>query len=192
MKTGSKPTKRKLVYKLLLLTDDKTEVLLIKSNGNDFSGRPAPPTSRRVGSADISFTTCARSLGFMISDSVSLDKHVSNVCRSAYVKIRRISSIRQYLTVDTTKTLVCIFVLPNLIFVILFCLAAQLTFSEDYKKFRTLTRNWSSNHADVIMTRNLFFKLSIGYRSKPESITNCQISVATSSLTHPLPASQIF
>ena len=45
---------------------------------------------------------------------MSLDKHNSNVCRSAYVKIRRINSIRQYLTVEATTTLVCAFVLSKL------------------------------------------------------------------------------
>ena len=45
---------------------------------------------------------------------MSLDKHNSNVCRSAYVKIRRINSIRQYLTVEATKTLDCAFVLFKL------------------------------------------------------------------------------
>ena len=45
---------------------------------------------------------------------MSLDQHISNVCRSAYVEIRRISSIRQYLTVQATKTLVCAFVLAKL------------------------------------------------------------------------------
>ena len=44
----------------------------------------------------------------------SLDKHISNVCRSAYVEIRRISSTRQYLTVEATQTLVCAFVLSKL------------------------------------------------------------------------------
>ena len=54
----------------------------------------------------------------------------------------------------------------------------DFTFSEDYKKFGTLQRNGSSNHTDVIMC-NFFFiiiKLFIGYWSKPEQITNCQLS----------------
>ena len=43
-----------------------------------------------------------------------LDKHISAVCRSAHVEFRRISSIRQYLTVEATKTLDCAFVLSKL------------------------------------------------------------------------------
>ena len=43
-----------------------------------------------------------------------MEKHVTNVCRSAYVEIRRISNIRHYLTTDATKTRVCAFVLSKL------------------------------------------------------------------------------
>ena len=43
-----------------------------------------------------------------------LDQHISNVCRSAYVEIRRISSIRQYPSAEATKTLVCAFVFSKL------------------------------------------------------------------------------
>ena len=50
----------------------------------------------------------------MISDNMSLYLHISNVCRSAYVEIRRIGSIHQCLTVEATKTLVCAFVLSKL------------------------------------------------------------------------------
>ena len=43
-----------------------------------------------------------------------MEKHVTNLCRSAYVEIRRISNIRHYLTTDATKTRVCAFVLSKL------------------------------------------------------------------------------
>ena len=50
----------------------------------------------------------------MISDKMSLDRHISELMSIAYMEIRRISSIRQYLTVEATKTLVCAFVLSKL------------------------------------------------------------------------------
>ena len=40
--------------------------------------------------------------------------HVANVCKSSYIQLRQISSIRQYLTTDATKTLVCAFILSRL------------------------------------------------------------------------------
>ena len=36
-----------------------------------------------------------------------MEKHVTNICRSAYIEIWRISNIRHYLTIDVTKTLLC-------------------------------------------------------------------------------------
>ena len=39
---------------------------------------------------------------------------------------------------------------------------------------------------------NLFFKLFVGYRSKPGQTRDCQLSLTTSSLTHLLPISQSF
>ena len=72
------------------------------------------PTSLRVDTADIPFTTCTRNLGFKISNNFTLDKHISRVCRSACVEIKRISSIRQYMTVEATKPLVCPVLLSRL------------------------------------------------------------------------------
>ena len=43
-----------------------------------------------------------------------MENHVTNICRSAYIEIRRISNIRHYLTTDATKTLLCAFVLSKL------------------------------------------------------------------------------
>ena len=45
---------------------------------------------------------------------MSLDAHISHICRTAYIAIRQISSIRQYLTLHATKILVCSFVLSRL------------------------------------------------------------------------------
>ena len=45
---------------------------------------------------------------------MSIDAHVTNVCRSAYLAIRQIGSIRQFLTVDATKKLVSALVLSRL------------------------------------------------------------------------------
>ena len=116
-----------------LKLNDKTETLFMKLTRTIFPD--AQPTSLRVGAADIPFTTYVRNLGFMISDNTALDKHISTVCRSAYVEIRRISSICQCLTVQATTILVCAFVLSKLeYYKYPFFLAAHFTFSVDYKK----------------------------------------------------------
>jgi hypothetical protein len=96
----------------LKLNEDKTEALLLRKKTANYPG--VLPSSIQVCSADISFSHHARNLGFTISFDMSLDKHIANICRSAYFEIHRISSIRRYLSMQTTNTLVCAFVLSKL------------------------------------------------------------------------------
>ena len=48
-------------------------------------------------------TSHARNLGITISSNTTLDKHVTNICRSVYAEPRRISSVRHLLAVSATK-----------------------------------------------------------------------------------------
>jgi hypothetical protein len=96
----------------LKLNDDKTEALLLKKKSAKSANDQ--PVSIKVGTTDITFTSSARNLGFMISSDMSLDKHIANLCRSAYFELRKISTIRHYLSVQTTNTLVCAFFLSKL------------------------------------------------------------------------------
>ena len=96
----------------LKLNDDKTEAILFHSK-QSFSSDTAP-SSVTVGNSQISLSNSARNLGFMISDDMSLNAHISHICCTAYIAIRQISSIRRFLTIQATKTLVCAFVLSRL------------------------------------------------------------------------------
>ena len=92
----------------LKLNDDKTECLLIDSNRTSL---PNPqPTSIHIGGTDILFSLQAKNMGV----TLTMEKHVTNICRSAYIEIRRICNIRHYLTIDATKTLLGVFVLSKL------------------------------------------------------------------------------
>ena len=94
----------------LKLIDDKTESILIKSDRVVLPDSAS--TSIRVGNSDIPFASHARNLGITISSNTTMGKHI---CRSsAYAKFRSTSSIRHLLTVSTTKTLLCAFVLSML------------------------------------------------------------------------------
>ena len=101
-----------MTFSKLKLNDDKTEALLIHKHKN--LSASALPNSLQVGSSDIQFSSSARNLGYILSDDMSLNNHISHICRSAYLAIRQISSIRHYLSVSATKTLVCAFVLSRL------------------------------------------------------------------------------
>ena len=95
----------------LKLNDDKTEAILFRKKSTDSS---VLPKSIKICNSDISFSDSARNLGFIVSSDMSLDKHVSQVCRSAYFEIHRISTIRKFLTVQITNILVCAYVISKL------------------------------------------------------------------------------
>ena len=63
---------------------------------------------------DIPFASHARNRWITSSSNTTMDKHVTNICRSAYAELRRISSIRHLVTVSATKTLLSAFVLSKL------------------------------------------------------------------------------
>ena len=52
------------------------------------------------------FYDSARNLGFILDSKLSMKKHVLKICQTAYFELKRISSIRKFLTEDATKTLV--------------------------------------------------------------------------------------
>ena len=47
-----------------------------------------------------------KNLGVTYDDDMTLKQHISNTCRSSYMQLRKINSIRQYLTTNAVKTLV--------------------------------------------------------------------------------------
>ena len=56
-----------------------------------------------------------KNLGVFLDNTLSVEQHISHLCRSAYLAMRQIASIRRYLTEKkTTVQLVCSFVLSRL------------------------------------------------------------------------------
>ena len=64
------------------------------------------PDSITLGSHNIPFSHSAGNLGFILDSKLSMKKHVIKICQTAYFELKRISSIRRFLTEDATKTLV--------------------------------------------------------------------------------------
>ena len=62
----------------------------------------------------VKFNPSVRNLGVTIDSTLSLHEHVMNVCRVAYLELRRINSIWDLLSVDAVKTLACSLVLSHL------------------------------------------------------------------------------
>ena len=94
----------------LKLNNDRTEALLMRSSSKSFS--VSKPTTISVCGCKISLS--ARNLGFYITDDMSVELHIKDVCRSAYLELCRISTILDLLSVDSTQTLISVFVVSRL------------------------------------------------------------------------------
>ena len=68
----------------------------------------------RVGSHDISFKSHVKCLGVYIDATLSMAKHIDHFSHSAYLEIRRISSVCHLLMRKATVQLMCSFVLSRL------------------------------------------------------------------------------
>ena len=101
-----------MTYNKLQLNDDKTELILIAPKRQSFS-EPLPK-SVLINDSDVLISQNACNLGVIFDQSLSFEKYVSSICRTCYLELRRISSIRHYLSEDSTKTLVCAFILSRL------------------------------------------------------------------------------
>ena len=72
------------------------------------------PDSINFGSHNIPFSNSAGNLGFILDSKLSMKKHIIKICQTAYFELKRISSIRRFLTEDATKTLVTSYILSRL------------------------------------------------------------------------------
>ena len=60
------------------------------------------------------FCYSARNLGVMFYSGLTMKQQVDRICQTAYFEIRRIGSIRHFLTTEATKILVTSLVLSRL------------------------------------------------------------------------------
>ena len=89
--------------------NDKTEVMLVT-----FKRTKHPhslPTLIIIGNALIPFKQTVKNLGFTLDCHLTMNAHVSNIARTCYFELRRLASIRRFLTSTATATLVSAFVL---------------------------------------------------------------------------------
>ena len=98
----------------LKLNDDKTEALLFPFPSSLKPSTVPLPDSITLGSHNIPFSDSARNLGFILDSKLSMKKHVIKICQTDYFELKRISSIRRFLTEDATKTLVTSYILSRL------------------------------------------------------------------------------
>ena len=94
----------------LKLNDDKTEALIILSAPWISNSIPLLD-SLTVGNSTVRFSQSAKYLGVTLDMRLTMCANVVNRIRTANFELRRIISIRHYLSVQAPKTLVSAFVL---------------------------------------------------------------------------------
>ena len=97
---------------LLKLNDSKTYLMLVTSKRSKHLHNL--PTSITIGNAQIPFKQSVKNLGFTLDCHFPMNAHVSNIARTCYFELRRLSSIRRFLTSTATATLVSAFVLSRI------------------------------------------------------------------------------
>ena len=94
---------------MLKLNDNKTELMLVTSKRNKHLHNL--PSSITIGNAQIPFRQSVKNFGFTLDCHLTMNAHVSNIARTYYFELRRLASIRRFLTSTATATLVTDFVL---------------------------------------------------------------------------------
>ena len=97
---------------MLKLNDNKTELMLVTSKRTKHLH--SLPTSITIGNAQIPFKKSVKNLGLTLDCHLTMNAHVSNIARTCYFELRRLASIRRFLTITATATLVSAFVLSRI------------------------------------------------------------------------------
>ena len=95
----------------LQLNPDKTEMILITSKHNQKS--LSLPFSVDLDGTSIHLSSTVRNLGVTLDQNLSFQQHVSRTCQ-IYFELRKINSIRHYLSQVAVKTLTSAFVLSRI------------------------------------------------------------------------------
>ena len=102
--------------------DGETEALLFLFSSSLKPSTVSLPDSITLGShnilisdaANIPISDAVRNLGFILDSKLSTKKHVIKICQTAYFELKRISSLRRFLTEDAAKALVTSYILLRL------------------------------------------------------------------------------
>ena len=97
---------------LLKLNDSKTELMLVTSKRSKHLHNL--PTSITMVNVQIPFKQSVKNLGFTLDCHLTMNARFSNIARTCYFELRRLASIRRFLTSTATATLVSAFVLSRI------------------------------------------------------------------------------
>ena len=91
------------------LNDNKKELMLVTSKRTRHLH--SLPSSITIGNAQIPFKRSVKNLGLTFDCHLTMNAHVSNTARTYYFELRRLASIRRFLTSTATASLVSIIII---------------------------------------------------------------------------------
>ena len=96
---------------ILELNDNETELMLVSSKRTMHLHNLH--TSITMGNAQIPFKLSVKNLGLTLDCHLTMNAHVTNIARTCYFELRRLASIRRFLTSTASATLVSAFFVKN-------------------------------------------------------------------------------
>ena len=97
---------------MLKLSDNKTELTLVTSKRTRHLHDL--PTSITIGNSQVPIKQSVKNLGFALDSHLTVNAHDSNIARTCYFELRRLASVRRFLTSTVTATLISAFVLSRI------------------------------------------------------------------------------
>jgi hypothetical protein len=95
----------------LKLNDSKTEFVIL---GSQSQLKKININGVQVGAETVTPVTSVRNLGVIFDENLTMEKHVSKVCRTAYFHLHNIKGIRKYLTEEAACSIVHAFISSQL------------------------------------------------------------------------------
>ena len=96
---------------MLKLNDSMPELILVASKRTKHHHNLT--TSITIGNAKIHFKQSLKKFGLTLDCHLTMNAHFSNIARTCYFDLRRLASIRRFLTSTATATLVSAFLVNN-------------------------------------------------------------------------------
>ena len=100
-----------MTLNLLKLNAEKTEVIVI---GSKAQLKGLSLGQIKIGTDSVTPTASARNIGVVFDSSLSMDQHVTNICKSAWHHLRELGKIRQYLDSKSAQLLIHSYVTSRL------------------------------------------------------------------------------
>jgi hypothetical protein len=95
----------------LKMNETKTEFVLVASKRVH---KNIPNVELRIGDHLVRPSPCAKNLGVTFNSNATMETHISSVCRSSYLHLRRLRRIKPYLPTESLESLVHAFVTSRL------------------------------------------------------------------------------